>query len=257
MDVPSSAVRQSAPCLLVMLASACVLLLTAGAGITDERSSWVGKLRYGPGVSNHPVQVVPSAAIRVPDGWPVDVDGSITCRTCHEELPSLDGGADARLRDFDAQRAEPSEFCTKCHTQGAGNGAAAIHWQAVGVAHVKADDVSSGSRGRALDRQTTQCLGCHDGVNAVESRNPTPWNRGRGYAGDGQRNHPVGVEYPDRTPRGSSVPFRPVSLLPEQVVLPEGKVGCVSCHDLYSEKKHLLTVTIEGSELCFTCHDLK
>jgi predicted CXXCH cytochrome family protein len=94
-------------------------------------------------------------------------------------------------------------------------------------------------------------------VSAADAVNKTPWGRSGGFLEDSRRNHPVGVRYPDRTPRNFSVPFRPVSSLPERIRLPEGKVGCVSCHDLYARDEHLLTVPIEGSELCLTCHDLR
>ena len=68
------------------------VLTVAVAGDQSDRSG--GRytpdvMRYGPGVSNHPVGVKPSEAVQVPAGWPVDAHGSITCLTCHEALPRL------------------------------------------------------------------------------------------------------------------------------------------------------------------------
>ena len=84
--------------------------------------------------------------------------------------------------------------------------------------------------------------------------NATPWNPGGGYDGTQTGNHPVGVRYPLGAGRDSGVSFRPAGLLPEQVRLPGGVVSCVSCHDLYAPERHLLTVSLDGSALCFTCH---
>ena len=232
---------------------------TTSAGGTTGQRSLAEQLRYGPGQSNHPVGVEPSEGITIPEGWPLDEDGTINCRTCHEQLPSLEGATDTHLRDFDAESGNTRDFCAKCHTAGDQRSAAAMHWMAVPAAHLSDDNIVSPSSGssRMLDQHTRQCMGCHDGVSASDADNPTPWNRGRGYAGDRRRNHPVGVSYPTHTPRDYSVKFRPAALLPPEVQLPDGKVSCVSCHNLYSQGRSLLTVSNERSALCFTCHDLK
>ena len=248
--------RSLVPILLCASASS----LAAAASDHNPRPTLSSKVLNGPGTSNHPVRVVPSPAIRIPEGWPLDVDGSITCMTCHHELPGSRQQTGALLRDFDDGQMAATEFCAKCHTLESQRNRAAVHWLAIGAAHVRADQSQSGSHRLAtfgLDTQTRQCLGCHDGVSAGDSLNKTPWERSNGSLEDNRRNHPVGVHYPDRTPRNISVPFRPASSLPERIRLPEGKVGCVSCHDLYAGDEHLLTVPIEGSELCFACHDLK
>lgn len=65
------------------------------------------------------------------------------------------------------------------------------------------------------------------------------------------------MPYPNRPSRGVEAGFRPASLLPREMQLPNGVVSCVSCHNLYGREKDLLSVPIEGSELCFTCHDMK
>ena len=56
-------------------------------------------------------------------------------------------------------------------------------------------------------------------------------------------------------PKGLS-PLRPSNMLPDAIALPDGKVGCVSCHNLYAQEEKLLAVTIQASELCFACHDV-
>ena len=97
---------------------------------------------------------------------------------------------------------------------------------------------------------------CHDGVTAPESASATSWNRGPGSLGDLRRNHPVGVRYEQRPVRGAAVRLRPASSLPATARLPNGRISCTSCHNLYARDDHKLTVPNEGSALCFTCHDM-
>ena len=99
-------------------------------------------------------------------------------------------------------------------------------------------------------------MGCHDGVNATEAANATPWNPDVSQVGDPRRNHPVGVRYAQSARLGSAGRFHPADLLPTKVRLPDGQVSCVSCHDLYASDRYHLTVPIEGSDLCFACHNL-
>lgn len=72
-------------------------------------------LRNGPGVVNHPVGVRPSAGVRVPPGWPLASDGTLTCKTCHSRLPEISGASDAYLRDSQTGAAPSMHFCAKCH----------------------------------------------------------------------------------------------------------------------------------------------
>lgn len=239
-----------------------VVLVLAGisaicyAGGREEHRGHAGRPIRGPGVSNHPVHVVPSADIEVPEGWPVDTNGSITCLTCHAALPSPREKSGPKLRDFDGHREDPTAFCMKCHTGQDRSSAAAMHWAAVGVAHVMPDSRRDRRSGGLLDSESRRCLACHDGVNATESQNMTGGNRRGGYIGNRTGNHPVGVRYPKGARRGSGAAMRPASLLPKEVRLPGGMVSCVSCHDLYARERHLLTVPLDGSALCFTCHDM-
>jgi len=229
---------------------------TAYTGGTVELGG-TDTLRYGPGVANHPVNVVPSSAVEIPADWPLGSGGTITCLTCHPKLPSSSGASEPLLRDFDEAEMESADFCVKCHGASTERSAASMHWMAIGIAHVKADRTVSGRRAGLLDSDSQRCMGCHDGVSASEAANTTAWNRGPGSRGDKRRHHPVGVPYRDRAPKKAAVRLRSTSLLPKNMRLPDGQVSCVSCHDLYAPDRDRLTVPIEGSALCFTCHDMK
>ena len=237
--------------------------LTAALSVTYVAASVGGSSKadsgyaHGPGITNHPIHVVPSESVIVPSSWPLDGSGGITCLTCHTDILDERKESGPRLRDFEWQTAEPTEFCTKCHGQTGQRNARSMHWLALGVAHISSDPADARAGGRVLDTHTRQCLSCHDGVIATESKNVTPWTHSRGYSSDGHRNHPIGVRY-DRLSRPKDLsPLRPASMLPQEVTLPDWKVGCVSCHNLYAQERHLLTVPIEGSELCLTCHDMR
>jgi len=238
--------------LTILLAASAVSLAGGRPWLVDP----VEGLRHGPGVANHPVNIVPSPAVIIPDGWPVASDGSITCLTCHTELGSLAEGGDLHLRDFDLATGDPIQFCAKCHASDSKRTAGGMHWMAVGVAHVKPGASAAHRNPGSLDAGSRRCMECHDGVTARESATANAWSRGPGSIGDHRRNHPVGVPYPKRFSRKGAGPFRPTKSLPPKVRLPDGQVSCISCHDLYAPDRHKLSVPIEGSALCFTCHEL-
>ncbi len=218
--------------------------------------SLADKLREGPGLSNHPVRVVPSASMRLPDDWPLNPDGTLGCTTCHQELPALDGTTGPKLRGVTGDQVDSRTFCTNCHTDSGPATAATMHWMAAGRAHSGGTDDSARRSSGLLDSASIQCMSCHDGVSASEAANTTAWNRGPGGRGDHRRNHPVGVPYLANGAVGSAGPLKTASSLPAEIRLPAGKVSCVSCHNIYGKDANRLTVPIEDSALCFTCHDM-
>jgi len=238
----------------------CVWIVTGAAVVGPsllvhgDGDALVNLLRNGPGVANHPVNVLPPPGMRIPDGWPLDASGAITCLTCHESIPAAGGGTVA-LRGFGDDMVDPIEFCARCHEGGDERSAAGMHWLALDRAHITGDDADGSAIG-GIDAESRRCMECHDGVTAGEFANTTPWNQGAGSTGDHRREHPVGMAYPRSTPAGYSSAFRQAAMLPRRVRLPEGKVSCVSCHDLYSWEESLLTVPIRESALCLTCHDM-
>ncbi len=245
--------KQSPARILAALLVVGAFSMTAGAE-RPRGDSLSDTLHVGPGTSNHPVGVVPSDAVHIPDDWPLAEDGSITCLTCHEQLPSSPG-TDPHLRDSDKTEMGAANFCMNCHGGGDGRTAADTHWMAVGVAHIKPGRDTPLSIGGPIDGQSRRCLQCHDGITASESTNPTASSSHQ--FGDLGRNHPVGIPYDNPTLGRKRTQLRPEHSLPPEVRLPDGKVSCVSCHDLYSSEPGRLSVPIEGSELCFTCHGMR
>jgi predicted CXXCH cytochrome family protein len=205
----------------------------------------------GPGVANHPVGIRPSAGIRIPAGWPLDTDGSLTCMTCHSHPPAGKDAA-ASLRGKGSSPQDPKAFCASCHQDS--DSGTSVHWQAMPFAHVSAQHNRDDSARLSHVLGTQSCLSCHDGVSAGDASHNSI--QSMGDFSERSRNHPVQVRYPRAGTSKTDVPLRPVSAVPESVSLAGGVVSCVSCHNLYSREPQRLSVPIEGSQLCFACHDL-
>jgi predicted CXXCH cytochrome family protein len=205
---------------------------------------------------NHPVRVIPSVLVSIPADWPTDNHGAITCLTCHSEIPGIGAESNPRLRDLDGGYTSGADFCGRCHRIVDEGSARSVHWLALRRAHLGVDSASAVKGGRALDHYSQACLTCHDGVNASESANAARFGGMHADLGDKGKNHPVGVPYRSVDRPSYLSRLRPASLLPTEVALPGGDVSCISCHDLFGDQQHLLTVPIEGSQLCLTCHEM-
>lgn len=91
----------------------------------------------------------------------------------------------------------------------------------------------------------SECIVCHDGSTAsiahyctVDCSVVTP--------------HSIMKDYPPALKEGS---YAPVTSLEEKGIrLFNGKLGCVSCHDLKKKKGAHLIMDNAGSALCFSCH---
>ncbi|MDA8428954.1 MAG: hypothetical protein M0T70_06830 [Geobacteraceae bacterium] len=93
-----------------------------------------------------------------------------------------------------------------------------------------------------LDQISRECVTCHDGSSA-----PTT-----GYS------HPVGMDYDKSTSFNRRSPFKrnyvTRGALNPDVVLIDGKVGCLSCHNPLNPAENHLAMSNENSSLCFSCH---
>lgn len=237
------------------LAMAIVLPAWSLAGSDHSAAASISASRHGPGIVNHPVHVIPSSNVHVPAGWPLSPRGEITCSTCHNQLPGSDGAGNAYLRGADHTEEPTGSFCANCHDDGRSDEVGGMHWRALRVAHIMPERWARGGRSAGLDDASRLCLQCHDGINASEVAHTSMHGRGDSR-GVNELSHPVGMAYPDGAGRNRNSGYKPRMALPRTVRLPQGAVSCVSCHDLYSATEDRLTVPIEGSRLCLTCHDM-
>ncbi len=216
-------------------------------------SSLPDRLRRGPGMRNHQVGMKPSRAVKIPDGWPVASDGSITCLTCHMQIPDLSGRSAPHLRETD--RNNQAEFCSKCHMDGSDSVQSSPHWSVMNRAHQSTNQTSDFRSNSLMDSSSRQCLGCHDGVNASNASSGHANGASAGY-GSNRGEHPVSMRYQKQRLGSRQVSLRHQSQLPKEILLPQGQVSCISCHDLFSSTKARLTIPIEKSALCFACHPM-
>ena len=91
----------------------------------------------------------------------------------------------------------------------------------------------------------SDCIVCHDGVIAPEAHYCTT-------DCSAATAHSILKEYPPRFKERSYAPLG--SVLKKGIRLFNGKVSCISCHDLRSSMQYHLIMDNSGSALCFSCH---
>ena len=113
--------------------------------------------------------------------------------------------------------------------------------------HQAASDSLDGT----IDACSLVCLSCHDGINAPETKVKTVGEWDVPFDFDNHC-HPLGIRYDPARP-GKTV-LAPKASLPPEIILPEGKVGCESCHNLHSSEPHFLVFSNLDGGLCLGCH---
>ena len=64
--------------------------------------------------------------------------------------------------------------------------------------------------------------------------------------------HPIGRSYRDASKRGG---FQPENQLAQKkILLSDGRISCISCHEAYKKEHGKLVVSNERSALCLACH---
>lgn len=197
----------------------------------------------------HPTAVKPSFSL--PSDMYLDWKGELTCTTCHYMHHDGDTpygrGNDKHLRRSSTGRA----FCMECHDRDDLTLRALVHSLAEAKAHRRFDERDPGG---SLDDSSVQCLTCHDGSISGDA-GTTSLGSGlwRHDTDVGRNSHPIGVDYSEAY-RDAPREYVEMGAIPPEIVLPGGKVECVSCHNLYAQNEYLLSVTNQGSRLCLTCH---
>ncbi|WP_291315156.1 cytochrome c3 family protein [Desulfuromonas sp.] len=184
--------------------------------------------------NSHPTGVVPT--LEIPSGFRLDGGGRLSCVSCHHPHLEVSPERPYRLRGEEVDRG----FCGHCHTLGDGG-----HGGAVFLAHAKVY-TPPGDVSVSLDRISRGCLACHDALSAGDVH----------FCTSGLDrvclSHPVGVVYDQIQARNREL--NPRSQLDPAISFIEGKLGCTSCHSIYSTERKLLTLSNRGSALCLHCH---
>lgn len=190
---------------------------------------------------SHPSGILPKRAL--PPQFPLDWKGTLTCSSCH----TIHGSGAGLMRG--TQRG--AEFCHKCHDPPFFERMADKGDSVTASGHLDARQQRD-NWDLPLDPFTLQCLGCHS-EQAGGDRRVGLGNDGVLRHTSSSMNHPIGRDYEETAKQGG---YHPINRLPPEIVLPDGKVGCISCHEGYSERHGKLVKANAGSALCFTCHDL-
>ncbi|UCG49363.1 MAG: hypothetical protein JSU94_06180 [Phycisphaerales bacterium] len=211
-------------------------------------------------VLNHPLDA--SAA----GESPVDkhLDGSrITCLTCHNPSRSPDEAADANeSQDRRLRVPAGKDFCASCHARMPGTPEKTSHWQSSKHAHL--GRITSGSVRadntirflQEIDTESRTCLSCHDSIAAA-----TPCDGVLPGSGSLRTKrtggHPIGMEYARvAMEKSSKYKYRYPLANAHLIRLPNGKVGCGTCHSPYSDHPAHLVRSNLRSALCLECHDM-
>lgn len=227
---------------------ACERCHLGGADTTPDNASLLyGSLEqlcvacHGGAVEeSHPSGLRPS--MKVPDHFPLDWKGDLTCSSCHRIHALVHGQLRADLRG--------TAFCTQCHGRDFFEQMADGGSSLVLSGHI---DANTAPAAQISDTYSIQCMTCHD--DKSDTVDPKIGIDASNIARhrSGSMNHPVGVDYIKAAVFGG---YRSLSQLPAQIVLPGGQISCISCHQGYSAQHGEVVVPQLGSNLCFQCHDL-
>lgn len=178
------------------------------------------------------------------------------------EEPQLDqrfvSGLIGSKHDFSQSGHQPADLCLSCHSPHIAELSAPLLDRRPATTQpfrpYEALDVE-------LDSASLLCLSCHDGVIASDvysGGHAASLAHQLGSSQFGARtlsSHPIGVKYPLAEPK-----YRAISLVKSdgRIVLPEGRVQCISCHDPHNTARNrgMLVKSNAGSRLCLSCHRL-
>jgi len=172
-----------------------------------------------------------------------------------------DVGIVGSKHDFSQYGWARDEICLPCHTPHAPDtsGVAPLWDHAAGRDSYTLYDGKTGRPGPG----SLVCLSCHDGSTAVDAYGGMTGEVfihdfgdervSVGARGDLRGDHPVGIAYPQFDHE-----YHPKVQVEAggQVVLPQGRVECLSCHDAHNQygAEHFLVMDNKRSALCLTCH---
>lgn len=187
---------------------------------------------------SHPSGFVPKRVLA--KEYPLDWKGELTCSSCHKVH-----GTQAGLMRTSAKG---SGFCLSCHDK---NFFDAMPDRGASLSNAGHMEARESTPGVDLDPFSLQCMSCHD----EQASNNQVGISAQGVMRhvSSSVNHPIGRSYKAAATYGG---YRPIDQLPKAVLLPDGKVGCVSCHEGYSKKHGGLVTSNTQTELCLICHDL-
>lgn len=107
--------------------------------------------------------------------------------------------------------------------------------------------ISFDQRENALDEISAGCIACHDG-SLGNGGNVRTHDEKSAINGS----HSIGTDYNTISYRKSG--YRNIHNIRASIKFVDGRLGCLSCHDLQNKGKAHLVESMESSKLCFECH---
>lgn len=190
---------------------------------------------------SHPSGFTPMG--KIPDEYPLDWKGDITCSTCH----LVHSDKPQRLRGKKRGR----ELCLACHDMAFFNRMKDSGLSIQTDVHQK---LALESAAEQLDSYSANCTSCHvDSVRmgGQRGRESSRYILAHGYT---SMPHPIGFEYATKAVAGGR--YRVASELAPEIRLPDGKISCVTCHQAYDQDHGKLVMSNNQSALCFQCHNM-
>lgn len=231
--------------------------------VNDSREIW------DPARKHHPVGMVPDEPL--PAFFPVDEKGRMTCITCHSPHGVVDSADSAtgaaplvrHLSDtspFTRLDKDSDKLCLACHTAdkhvstGVATVDAAQQGHPTGAGLLAALNARKARGVEPSDPTKATCLSCHAMHGATGSpilRDPNDGKTCLGChpdKGETATNHPLG--------RVAGKDLRGAEAKGHVVLSGEGGVGCLSCHDLASDRSvKLLRSASSQRPICLDCHN--
>ena len=187
---------------------------------------------------SHPVEISPK--LLIPGDLPL-ANGKLGCITCHYFHPFSDKYKN-RSGNLLRRPGRGAVFCASCHQI---NRKGHIVFE-----NIHRDSYRLTARNGRIDIYTLQCVECHDRYLDRSFGSLTEGSRRRFNA---LSNHPVGVSLArvaHKKPREFNFP----QTLPKEIRLFNGKIGCGTCHNAFSNEKSMLVMNNWRSRLCLKCH---
>lgn len=104
-----------------------------------------------------------------------------------------------------------------------------------------------------VDSFSFDCLSCHDGSTSpahdISYKNAADSGT---FSGSGLRSHPIGTHYGSASYVNNQL--RRLENIDPNMVLVDGKVGCLTCHNPLNRNAPHLVASNDRSNLCLTCH---
>lgn len=187
---------------------------------------------------SHPSGFAPGRPL--PETFPLDWKGDLTCSSCHHIHGATPGLLRGSVKGIDLCRACHSEefFAKRSSREGAAHAPAPIKPLASAT---------------TLDDSSQKCLKCHDDKGGSTTDRVGINSKGVLRHMRSSLSHPIGRPYALSLLSGA---YRPISALPSSIVLPDGKVECISCHEnTGTGTQHGgLKINNLSSALCTSCH---